>query len=183
MLLRRLIFPRCVTQACDTRCCADSGARGTFLKSSLDLLQPVVLAAFSASSTAQEQVAWPVLLPALIAMAEQLGQTCRDKFADALWSTCRSALCPPTWCGGTQCAAPCCYLLVSCSSACVDCILLLRIGCDHIPLRLDLNCCNGSDTTRQHSAQVKHFFSVCLAQPHMRLSCLWCKTDCTVVRQ
>lgn len=179
-----LISPSCVIQVCDTCCCADCGARGTFLQSSLDLLQPVVLAAFSASSAAHEEIAWPVLLPALIAVAEQLDQTCRGQFADALWSACRSASCPPTWCEGTQL---CCLLLLSVSQLFI-CLRrlhtpVLRMGCDHIPLRLDLTCCNGSKTTKQHRAQVRHFFSVCLARPHMRISCLCCERDCTVVRQ
>ena len=71
------------------RYCAGSEAKLTFLKSSHDVLQPAVLSFFSASSAAIGQAASSMLLPAMVAVAEQLGLACRTQFAGALWKATR----------------------------------------------------------------------------------------------
>ena len=72
--------------------CAGSEAKLTFLKSSHDALQPAVLSFFSGSSTVDGEAASGMLLPAMIAVAEQLGLACTIQFASALWKAARWSL-------------------------------------------------------------------------------------------
>ncbi|KAL0020919.1 hypothetical protein WJX77_011015 [Trebouxia sp. C0004] len=69
-----------------------SEAKLAFLKSSHDVLQPAVLNCFSASSATDGEAALSILLPAMIAVAEQLGLACRTQFASALWKAARDAM-------------------------------------------------------------------------------------------
>lgn len=70
-------------------CCAGSEAKVSFLKSSHDVLQPAVLRLFRSSSAAGGEAASSTLLPALIAVAEQLGLACERQLASALWKAAR----------------------------------------------------------------------------------------------
>ncbi len=69
--------------------CAGSEAKLTFLMASHDVLQPAVLSLFSGSSAADGEAASSTMLPAMIAVAEQLGLACKTQFASALWKAAR----------------------------------------------------------------------------------------------
>lgn len=69
--------------------CAGSEAKLTFLKSSHDVLQPAVLSFSSASSAADGEAASSMLLPVMVAVAEQLGLACKRQFVSALWKAAR----------------------------------------------------------------------------------------------
>ncbi|DBA85458.1 TPA: hypothetical protein ACH3X2_000410 [Trebouxia sp. C0005] len=69
-----------------------SEAKVSFLKSSHDVLQPAVLRLFRSSSAAGGEAASSTLLPALIAVAEQLGLACERQLASALWKAARDAM-------------------------------------------------------------------------------------------